>query len=91
MSHVEIYRSMIKSANAFRRVCNHYSGSCTEQPYVQWVRENIPCEGDGITAREVISSPDTKIFCDRPLAPENCEFSVLRCPSNATDAPAIAH
>lgn len=82
MSYVEIYRSMIRSANAFRRVY---------QPYVQWVRENIPCEGDGITAREVISSPDTEIFCDRPLAAESCDFSVLRCPSNATDAPAIAY
>ena len=60
MASIELYQSMIDAALMFTRVCRVRAGHCTSTPYIQWVMENIPCEGEGIAVREYIANPSTE-------------------------------
>lgn len=71
MASVKTYGAMLESANRFRRVCN-----CSKTAYMQWIMENIPCEGEGIMARDYMSMSDSGFL---GLRGEDIDISLLRC------------
>jgi hypothetical protein len=72
MSSITVYQEMLNAAVKFRRFCGR---QCFPR-YVQWIEENIPCEGEGIIVREYISDPANEFILRRE---RNIDLTQLRC------------
>ena len=73
MSSAMVYQGMLDRAARFRRFCK----DCSWTMYMQWIQENIPCEGEGIIVREYISDPANEFNLRR----ERIDLTSLRCAS----------
>ncbi len=65
MAEVKVFQTMLDTANRIRNTV-----------YMQWILDHIPCEGDGIMARNYIADPATGFS---NLNDEDIDLSVLRC------------
>ena len=71
LAQVTIHQDMLDAANSFRRQC----GTCSSTDYKKWILDNIPCEGDGILARDFMVEEFS-----RGLIGEDLDVSDLQCP-----------
>ena len=71
LAQVTIHQDMLAAAKSFRTQCD----TCSSTDYEQWILENIPCEGDGIVARNYMVEEFS-----RGLIGEDLDVSNLQCP-----------
>lgn len=70
LTHIDIYTALDNSMTYVRRnLVNNRNPR-----YLRWVRQNIPCEGDGIITREYLSDNGIDSF-------KSVNFEEIRCPT----------
>lgn len=72
MAQVKVYQTMVDSKYRFKRICN----DCSKGAYMQWILEHIPCEGEGIIARDYMADPASGF---PGLTGEDIDLSLIRC------------
>ena len=74
ISNIDIYNSLAGGVHYIRQFCRDCSYSTSDSDYIEWVKQNIPCVGDGVIAREYISNSTIL----------EGVISSVRCPTTAT-------